>query len=136
MDGGSLARLAAEFRPAGFPDDVNGLSVERDGDVFESEGNEPGAEMPADREAPVAGDMFWEAVDVGAEIGSTLRLRPANGSVVALAWLLPPRENGKYFFAPDGCSCDSDLLAERSRSARLNSLRSEPGVGPVWMNGN
>ena len=31
-----------------------------------------------------------------------LRLRPANGSVVALAWLLPPRENGKYFFAPVG----------------------------------
>src|SRR5262245_14313546 len=104
----------------------------RAGDVFASEGNEPGAELPANRRSPVADRPFWEASEPGAEIGATLRLRPANGSVGEFAWLLPLRENGKYFFMPAGCSWDSDFVAERSRSARLNSLRSEAGVGPVW----
>ena len=131
MDAGSLARLDSVFRPDVVPDDANGLLTDPR-DVCGSDGTAPGVDMPAIRRSPADGELFvWEAAAAGAEIGSTFRLRPANGSVFALAWLLPPRENGKYFAAPVGPSCDIDLLAARSRSARFSSLRSEAVVGPV-----
>ena len=136
MDAGSLARLAAEFRPA----DVSGRRewiVEPNRPAMLSDRRATNRRRDAGQPAITGcGDMFCEAVADGAEIGSTLRLRPANGSVVALAWLLPPRENGKYFLAPDRLIMRQRLAGRASRSARLSSLRSEAGVGPVWMNGN